>query len=82
MLGDLIRRYAQVARKPVWITEYGILLPEEYGFTTEQVEVYMLDSFDLFDTLRHDELGLAEDEGRLVQRWAWFSTVTSSKTTT
>lgn len=60
--------------KPLWITEYGILLPKEYGFTTEQVEAYMLDSFDLFDTLRHDELGLAEDEGRLVQRWAWFST--------
>ena len=60
--------------KPLWITEYGILLPEEYGFAPEAVEAFMLGSFELFERLRDAELGMAEDEDRLVQRWAWFST--------
>jgi len=60
--------------KPLWVTEYGILLPEDLGFTPERVERFMLDSFEFFETLRDPEFGLAEDDDRLVQRWLWFST--------
>ena len=60
--------------KPLWITEYGILMPPEYGYSAERVRAFMLGSFDLFLNLRDSELGYAADEGRLVQRWVWFST--------
>lgn len=59
--------------KPLWITEYGILMPEEYGFDTERVTRFMLGSFDLFLNLRDAELGYPDDDNRLVQRWNWYS---------
>jgi hypothetical protein len=59
--------------KPLWITEYGILMPAEYGFPPERVAAFMTGSFDLFRTLCDPALGLASDGGRLVQRWVWFS---------
>lgn len=58
--------------KPLWITEYGILMPEEYGFDDERVIRFMLGSFDLFQNLRDDQIGYAADGGRLVQRWNWY----------
>ena len=60
--------------KPLYITEYGILLSEEFGFTPSRVINFMVDSFDLFDNLRDEKLGYPQDENRLVQRWLWFST--------
>jgi hypothetical protein len=60
--------------KPLWITEYGILMPEEYGFPPETVDAFMTDSFDLFETLSDERTGFPDDDYRLVQRWAWFST--------
>ncbi len=59
--------------KPLWITEYGILMPEEYGFDAERVTRFMLGSFDLFLNLRDAELGYPDDDDRLVQRWNWYS---------
>jgi hypothetical protein len=59
---------------PLWITEYGILMPPEYGFEAQRVSRFMTRSFDLFRTLCDDKLGLVADGGRLVQRWNWFST--------
>lgn len=59
--------------KPLWLTEYGILMPAAYGFPPEVVAAYMQDSFDLFRELRDPDLGWAEDEDRLLQRWIWFS---------
>jgi hypothetical protein len=60
--------------KPLWITEYGILMPADYGFGPERVRAFMLGSFDLLRTLADPALGYAADEYRLVQRWMWFST--------
>jgi hypothetical protein len=60
--------------KPLWVTEYGILMPAEYGFTPERVRRFMLGSFDLFWRLRDPALGMPSDDHRLVQRWVWFST--------
>jgi hypothetical protein len=59
--------------KPLWITEYGILMPKEYGFDAQRVTRYMLGSFDLFLNLRDAELGYGADDNRLVQRWNWYS---------
>ena len=63
--------------KPLWITEYGILMPSDYGFPPERVARFMTDSFDLFRTACDPDLGLAADGGRLVQRWLWFSAYAS-----
>lgn len=60
--------------QPLWITEYGILLPPELGFTPERTAAFLEASFDLFQTLRDPVLGLNNDEDRLIQRWIWFST--------
>ncbi len=58
--------------KPLWITEYGILMPEEYGYDAERVIRFMLGSFDLFQTLRDPGSGYPADDHRLVQRWNWY----------
>lgn len=59
--------------KSLVITEYGILLPAEFGFTPERVESYMLDTFNVLLQATDPEFGLGSDGNRLVQRWAWFS---------
>jgi hypothetical protein len=59
--------------KPLWISEYGILMPAEYGFTPERVRRFMIGSFELFNSLRDPEVGYPADDYRLVQRWVWFS---------
>ncbi len=58
---------------PLAITEYGILLPPEYGYTPEIVAQYLVDTFTWLDTATDAEIGYPADENRLVQRWAWFS---------
>ncbi len=60
--------------KPLYITEYGILMPAEYGFDPYRVIEFMVGSFDLFTRLRDAETGYPADDNRLVQRWNWFST--------
>ena len=59
--------------KPLWITEYGILMPASYGFPPDVVGQFLVDSYDLFDGLRDPDLGYRADDDRLVQRWVWFS---------
>jgi hypothetical protein len=59
--------------KPLWVTEYGILMPNDYGFSEERVQQFMLDTFDYFDSAVDRDLGMAADGYRLVQRWSWFS---------
>lgn len=62
------------ANHPLWITEYGILMPPEYGFGPQRVAGFLIGTFDLFRTYCDARLGLAADGGHLVQRWNWFST--------
>ena len=59
------------ADHPLVITEYGVLMPVDYGFPSEVVTEFMLQSFDLFENLR-GEYGYAADENRLIQSWFWF----------
>jgi hypothetical protein len=59
--------------KPLIVSEYGILMPEDYGFPYEMVRDFMYESFDYFLTAIDDNLGYPPDDNRLVQRWAWYS---------
>ncbi|MFZ1753337.1 MAG: glycosyl hydrolase [Caldilineaceae bacterium] len=60
--------------KPLIITEYGILMLPEAGFSPARVIEFMVGSFDLLNSLTDEELGYPSDENRLIQRWVWFST--------
>ena len=60
--------------KPLWVSEYGILLSERFGFTPDVISGFMGRSFELFDRLRDEQTGYPADDYRLVQRWLWFST--------
>jgi hypothetical protein len=59
--------------KPLIVTEYGVLMPNDYGFPPQQVEQFMLDTFQFFGSATDPALGYPADGYRLVQRWCWFS---------
>jgi len=59
--------------KPLIISEYGILMPEDYGFPFEGMRDFMYGTFDYFLTATDEELDYPPDGNRLVQRWAWYS---------
>lgn len=60
--------------KPLIVTEYGILMPADYGFGPDVVADFLAQSFDYFATASDAALGLPADDNRLVQRWCWYST--------
>lgn len=59
--------------KPLIVSEYGILMPEMYGFDVTRVTAFMNATFDFFLTTTDEALGYPADGNRLVQRWAWYS---------
>lgn len=59
--------------RPLVLTEFGILMPAEYGFPDDLVRQYLWDSFALLVEMRDDATGYPEDDNRLIQQWAWFS---------
>jgi hypothetical protein len=58
---------------PLVVSEYGILLPEEFGFDQEFISKYMLEVNKWMIHYSDPEIGYPEDEFRLVQKFAWFS---------
>jgi hypothetical protein len=58
---------------PLYITEFGILMPADYGFPTERVANFLEETWRFFLTASDPSLGDPNDGGRLVQRWCWFS---------
>jgi hypothetical protein len=58
--------------RPLIITEYGVLMPEEYGFPPSRVNAYMNATFDYLSTAA-GPIGYSADKNRLVQAWAWYS---------
>jgi streptogramin lyase len=58
---------------PLVVTEYGVLMPDDYGFDVNRVNAFMTATFDFFETATDPLLGDPNDGNRLVQRWAWFS---------
>ena len=59
--------------KPLIVSEYGILFPQEHGYDYTRVQDFMLNSFDFFLTATDTDIGYPTDGNRLVQRWAWYS---------
>jgi streptogramin lyase len=58
---------------PLVVSEYGVLMPESYGFGQSRVNTFMSSTFDILSNTSDTSLGDPADEYRLVQRWAWFS---------
>ena len=56
---------------PLAVTEFGILLPPDYGFPPEAVEKFLRESYDVLLKLKNDT-GMPTDNNRLVQYWFWF----------
>ncbi len=59
--------------KELLVSEYGVLMYEDYGFDYPRVRDFMLSSFDLMLNTTDAQLGLPADGNRLVQRWCWYS---------
>lgn len=59
--------------RPLVITEYGILMPELYGYDYTRVRNFMLATFDWMRTATDPEIGYPADGNRLLQAWAWYS---------
>lgn len=58
---------------PLAITEYGILLPEEFGFSADRITDYLQQSSAWLYSQSDPNLGLPADSFYLVQKFAWFS---------
>lgn len=59
--------------KPLIVSEYGVLMPEGYGFPPETVAAFMEATFDYLLAASDQEIGYPADDNRLVQRLAWYS---------
>jgi hypothetical protein len=67
--------------KPLWITEYGSLLPpldppggpDLENVSDEDTRDFMLQSFDFMLTATDYGTGLSTDNYHVVQRWFWYS---------
>ena len=59
--------------KELIVSEYGILMPDSYGYDAPRVITFMLGTFDIFSNTIDVDLGHPMDGNRLVQRWAWYS---------
>jgi hypothetical protein len=59
--------------KPLIISEYGILMPSEYGFPSQRVAEFMTETFDYLLTATDPDIGYPLDDNRLVQRLTWYS---------
>lgn len=59
------------ADRPLVVSEYGFLMPHDFGFPPEEVADFMTATFDYFLTARN-ETGFPADDYRLVQWWFWF----------
>jgi len=60
-------------QKPLIISEFGVLMPSDYIGGDQAVLSFMESAFRYLLDARDSRLGYAADEGRLVQRWMWFS---------
>jgi hypothetical protein len=65
-----VRGYREL---PLIISEYGIPMPEDYGFPLERVAAFLQETWEFFLTAKDPDIGNPHDGGRLVQQWCWFS---------
>ena len=58
---------------PLALTEIGLLMGPDFGYTPEIYSAYLTDTFTWLDQAVDEQSGYPPDGNRLVQRWAWFS---------
>ena len=58
---------------PLALTEFGILMPADYGFPSDMIASYLVQTFNWLDQTKDEFIGDPNDEYHLVQKWAWFS---------
>ena len=66
------------ADRPLYLTEYGILMPPDFGFDAARVSTFMNSTFDYMASAADPNIGYAADGFRLVQVWSWYSTADTS----
>lgn len=59
------------ADRPLLVSEYGFLMPFDFGYTPEDAATFLQGTFEFLLTARSDT-GFSQDDGRLVQWWLWF----------
>ena len=59
--------------RPLVVTEYGILMPPDYGFEPERVAQFLAGTLDFFTTAADPTLGYPADDNKLVQWWFWYA---------
>jgi hypothetical protein len=59
--------------RPLIISEFGILMPADYGYDYPRVRDFMLETFDWMMAATDPGTGYPADDNRLVQAWAWYS---------
>jgi hypothetical protein len=59
--------------RPLVVTEYGVLMPDDYGFPPDLVSKFMAATFDYFLSAQDPALGYPADGNRLVQAFCWYS---------
>ncbi|MEM7119564.1 MAG: hypothetical protein AAF614_44545 [Chloroflexota bacterium] len=57
--------------RPLAITEFGLIMPHDYGFPETRVAAYVEQTFD-FLTTATNETGYPDDNYLLVQQWFWY----------
>ena len=59
--------------RPLIVSEYGIPMPEDYGFPPDAVSAFLTGTFDFLQDAADPGSGYPADDHRLVQRWCWYS---------
>jgi len=61
--------------RPLYLTEFGVLMPPHYGYPPQVVNAFMNAAFAYLQTATDPELGYLPDGNRLVQRFAWYAVI-------
>ncbi len=59
---------------PLTVSEYGVLMPADFGFPPSRVNDFKTNTFNFMNTAADLALGYPADNNRLVQTWSWYST--------
>lgn len=59
--------------RPLAVTEFGILMPADFGFPPEVVAEFLTGTFDFLVQAADESIGYAADGNRLVQWSFWYS---------
>jgi hypothetical protein len=59
--------------RPLAVTEFGILMPSDFGFPPAVVSEFMIGTFDFLVQAADESIGYPNDNNRLVQWSFWYS---------